>query len=129
MPYTILIEHTIRIVHPTVSWGMVIDWTELLTVLSIKCISCFNFFPTNKVINQTNAMFISCKLDIKQHITTILTDIKWNIIISLVNSKFTIELFHDLIIFDNTNMCITFFLLYWKKNILICCLHTFYCVI
>ena len=50
MPYTILIKHTIRVVHPTISWSVMIDRTELLTILSIEYVRQFYILPTSKVL-------------------------------------------------------------------------------
>ena len=46
IPYTIFIEHTVRVVHPTVGRSMMIDWAILLSILHIEGIGETHILPT-----------------------------------------------------------------------------------
>ena len=59
-----IIKHTIRVVHPSVLRGMVIDGTEVLAVGGVERGGILHLAPANKLSHSTLLATVTVKLDV-----------------------------------------------------------------
>ena len=65
VPHTILIEHTIRIVHPAIGRSMMIERTILLTVLHVEAVGELHSLPASEVGNTAIVTSLSVDMNIE----------------------------------------------------------------
>ena len=65
MPHTILIEHTVRIVHPAIGRSMMIERTILLTVLHVEAVGELHSLPASEVGNTAVIAILSVDMNIE----------------------------------------------------------------
>ena len=129
MPYPILIKHSVRVIHPSVCWCMMIDGTKLFTISCIELTCFLEIFPASKVLYKTCCSLVTNKLYVEKNIASEFAYIKRDCVICLVNREFTVKLLNNLIIFNNTNVSNTLAFFYRKEDVFFRCLHAFHRVI
>ena len=116
MPYTILVEHSVGVVHPSILRSVMIKRTMLLNILSVKSIRISHAFPAGKVINCPCRAHISVEGDVKEFT---LTNLVRHEIIDIVNSKSAVDCLYQLIIAHHPDVCMFFFLFNRQQEILL----------
>ena len=115
MPYTVLIKHAIRIVHPTVLRRVVIQRTELLTVRCVKRVRVLHLLPAYEFTDSTFLATVTMEFNIHQ---TSSAQFIRHIVINSVNGQFYIDsLYHIIIVVQYRNSSDIFRFLYWQQQI------------
>ena len=123
----ILIEHAVRVVHPTIERGMMIDGTILLTIGCIKGIALFHLTPAEEVFHGTGKATVTMERDIEQQfLFTKAADIQRHIIVDLVHRQLHIESLHLPVIGNHLDTCVFLTLLNRQQQILAAHLHLFH---
>ena len=65
VPHTILIEHTVRVVHPAIGRSMMIERTILLTVLHVETVGELHSLPASEVGNTAVISILSVDMNIE----------------------------------------------------------------
>ena len=65
VPHTILIEHTVRVVHPAIGRSMMIERTILLTVLHVEAVGELHSLPASEVGNTAVIAILSVDMNIE----------------------------------------------------------------
>ena len=108
---TILIYHSIRIIHPSISWCKVINRTEFFTIGSIIFIRKFHFFPAYSRIRD--------KLKIERKMFVIKSGkVNWYKVIYFIYSQTDIHVTHYVVIGYHIQFSFGRSLFYRKKQIL-----------
>ena len=119
MVNTILIEHSIRIIHPPVCWCVMILGTEFFAVGGVELVALLHVFPTDKVLHGACKSAIAIEINVQQQFFRIETlNIQRNIIVYLVYCQTYIERLHLLVICNNADVGIIFSLLNRQKKII-----------
>ena len=106
MILTILIKHTVRVVHPSVSRSVMEIRTILLAILRIERIRELHVLPASEGV-QTLLAIIAVYLDIESQAlqTGKLIHIERHVIIYVVFSQLHIEGFHLLVVSNHLDIC------------------------
>ena len=121
VPHTILIEHTVRIVHPSIERRMMIGRTETLTVGGVEGVGELYILPADELAHSTLLTSVSTKFDIEQTGTLQLVR---HIIVHPVNGQLHIQSLHHVVLvvqYCNRSYILRF--LHGQEHILLTLFH------
>ena len=120
MPCAILIEHTIGVIHPSVSRCMVISGAELFAVGGVEGVAELHLAPAYEVLEIACGAAVSVEEDVEEHRSVLtdtqLLDVERDIIVHLVDGQSDVEGFHLLVVDDDANVSVLFFLLHGQQQ-------------
>ena len=117
VPHAILIEHPIGVVHPAPYGRMMIDGTEFLPIGGVECVRILDVLPAGEVLDGIAPAALAVEEDVEQDALPRETgQVEGHIVVYIIHSQPAVELFHDLIALQNTDMGIVLALLYGQKQ-------------
>ena len=108
MPNTIFIEHSVRIIHPTVGRSMMVGRAVFLNVLCVKLVCICNLLPACEALHSTSVAWIARESYVERLAFLYL---KRNEVVNLVDSKAAVDRLHQLVVLDNSDVGILLLLL------------------
>ena len=94
VPHTILVKHSVGIVHPTIERGVVVDRTEVLAVRGVESVGILHLSPASKLTHSALLAAVSVEFDIQQASTL---QFVRHIIVYAVNGQLHVEALHHII--------------------------------
>ena len=116
VPNAILIEHTIRVVHPSPSRSVVVFRTEAFAVGRVESARQLHFLPAREILHGTRLVAVAVESNIQQQVLVELTQIEWHEVIHFIYSQAQIESLHHLVVAHDVNMCVFLFFLNRQKK-------------
>ena len=109
MPYTILVEHAVGVVHPSPLRCLMVYGTVFLCVFVIEFVCIGHLLPAGKAADVANGAWIAVECYVEE---LILTNLVRYEVVYLVHRQLAIQCFYQLIVLDDTDMCILLALLH-----------------
>ena len=96
-----------------------IGGTETLAIAIVECVGHPHLAPADKVLDGTRCATVAMEGDVNQHLLVAeALDIQRHIVVHLVHSKPHVEIMHLLVVHDDAQMGVLFFLLHGQQQIL-----------
>ena len=86
MPNAILVEHTVRVVHPSVFWSVMIDGTILLAVGHVERVGILHVLPAGESRHPAIVTICAIDMNVERDVLAVLefADVEWYIIVDVV---------------------------------------------
>ena len=98
---------------------MVIGGTETLTVAVVERIAHFHLTPAHKVLHGASGAAVAMESDVNQHLLVAeALNIQGHVVVHLVHRKTHVEIMHLLVVHDDTQVGVLFFLLHGQQQVL-----------
>ena len=126
MPYTILIEHAVRVVHPSISWSVMIYGTILLAVGHVEWVGILHILPACEARNTTIVTIGAIDMNVERKTFAILELIKIerHKIVDVIGCEANIQSFHLIIAIHNLDIAHLSLLLHWQEQNFLWVVHT-----
>ena len=119
VPNAVLVEHAVRIIHPSIGRGVVIGGAESLAVGCVKRVAHPHLAPAGEILDSTRGAAVTMEGDVNQHLLVAeALDIQRHIVVHLVHRKPHVEIMHLLVVHDDAQMGVLFFLLHGQQQVL-----------
>ena len=118
VPLAILIEHTVRIVHPSIFRRVVICRTEALAVLRVESCRQLHLLPAGEVLHRARLVAVGREHNVEQELlVSLVLKTERNEVVHLVNGQLHVEALHHMVVAHHVHVRVLLFLLYGQQQV------------